>query len=320
MRVLGLCVSGLVIAAGLTLAVPGGAQSPDPSYGLVTVTVTPARVAIGEPFEVRVRARVPKAAALRFPETPAAGGIIEPLDPRVIEDGPPGDVLDQTAVYRFVAWEPGTHTPLIAPVSVRIAARVREYTTSSGQVEVTSALPADSASQTPRGAREPLPIPGRGWQYGLVGLIALVSAWWYVRQRRQLRRAAAPAAIDAWADALGSFDALDRLALAASGERGRHMLGYVDAFREYLARRFPGMPTDADGFVAAIGATPFPVPVAQVADLFSRDAAVRFAARPVTADEATSTASAVRDFAAKIQLAWEAQQRAAARPERPKRR
>src|SRR5262245_33176717 len=84
------------------LAVSTAAHAQDPRQALVTASVSPDTVTIGEPFTVRLRVRAPKVATIKFPEVPDAAGGVDPLDPRAIEEGPTGDFLDRTAVYTFV--------------------------------------------------------------------------------------------------------------------------------------------------------------------------------------------------------------------------
>lgn len=311
------------LAAVLAAAPCAGAAQADPRQALVSVQVVPETVTVGDRFSVRVRVRAPKVATIRFPELPALNGPVEPVDPRATADGPPGDVLDRTATYTFVAWDVGAHPVPFEPVVVTVAGRDQAFAVGAPAIRVRSLLPADSAEQVPRDARAPLPLPGRLWQYVILGLIAAAFAtlWW--RHRRARRAAGAGrAAPEAWAEARSAFDALDALGLAESGEPGRHVIAHVDVLRRYLERRFPAVPAGLDAPLALARLTEedFPVPVPRVATLLERDAEIRFAQAVVDRAEAASLGREVREVTSQVQVAYEARLRALERPARPRRR
>ena len=316
--------SVLMIALATTpLAPSAAAQSPDARAALITVNVTPATVTVGERFTVRVRVRAPKVATITFPEVPAAASGVDPVDPRSIEEGPPGDVLDRTAVYSFVAWDVGPQAPALGPVVVAVAGRERRFALSATGVVVQSLLPADTTERTPRGLRAPVPLPGKLWQFLVIGVtFAALLAWLWWRRHVRRRLAGDYTKPDPWARAREAFVVLDALALADAGEPGRHVIAHVDVLREYIARRFPELKAslDAATFIALLATLDVPLPAQRIASLVERDGAVRFAQADVSADEATELAGEARDIVAQMQLAHEARQRAIERPPRPKRR
>jgi hypothetical protein len=328
-----LAVASAIGASGVP-AVPASAASPvvvsrifpvqaDPRQALVSVEVAPETVTVGDRFSVRVRVRAPKVAAIRFPEVPALSGPVEPVDPRTTSDGAPGELLDRTATYTFVAWDVGTHPVPFDSLVVTVAGRDRAYSLGTPTIRVRSLLPADSAAQVPRDARAPLALPGREWQYAILALIAAVLAMLWLRHRR-IRRELGPtrAPPEAWAEARAAFEALDALGLAESGEPGRHVIAHVDVLRRYLERRFPAVPAglDAPLAVAKLTAADFPVPVPRVASLLERDAEVRFARATVDRSEAVALGQEAREITTQVQVAYEARLRALERPARPRRR
>jgi hypothetical protein len=289
----------------------------------VTVTVSPDSVTIGERFTVRIRVRAPKVATIRFPEVPGSAEGVDPVDPRALEEGPTGEVLDRTAAYTFVAWEVGRRGPVMEPVVVTVGGQDRSFGVGTPTVLVRSLLPPDTAGQQPRDVRDPVRLAGRLWQVIILGIISLALLLWYlVARRRKARASAEPEVPEAWQAARQAFSALEVLQLAESGEPGRHVIAHVDILRSYIERRFPAVDAtlDAPAATAALAELDFPVPVHRVTELLERDAALRFAHAAVAPDEALTLAAEARDITANLQLAYEARLRAMERPPRPRRR
>ncbi len=299
------------------------AAQADARQALVDVTRSADTVTVGDPFTVHIRVRAPKVATIRFPDVPPSADGVDPVDPRSVEDGAPGEMLDRTATYRFVAWDIGARGPVFEPITVTVAGQSRSIAVVVPPVFVQSLLPADSTEHTPRDARAPVPLAGRLWQFILLGTIALAGLLVYWRRWRRLRRErAATAGTDAWQDARTAWQALDELKLDEAGEPGRHVIAHVDVLRHYLARRFPpvALTLNAGETTAVLTDLDFPVPVPRVAELLARDSELRFAHAGIAPDEATALAAEARDITAQIQLAHEARLRAIERPPRPRRR
>lgn len=314
-----------LVALGTPLGTPLGTQTPDARGSVVTVTVSPEAVTVGESFTVRLRVRAPKVATVRFPDVPESADQVDPLDPRSIEEGPPGNLLDRTAVYSFVAWDIGRRTPSFGPVVISVGGQQRSFAIGSqAAVEVTSVLPADTTNIGPRDARAPLPLPGKLWQYLVLGgTLSALLAWLWLRRRSSRGRERGQGAVpEAWKQAKASFAALEHLALGDAGELGRHVIAHVDVMRAYIARRFPELTVslDASELVLALAKDDFPLPLQRLTMLVERDAVLRFAQSSVRPGEADALAAEARDIVALLQLAHEARLRAMERPPRPKRR
>lgn len=301
-----------------------GAQGPEgaASRGVViTVTVVPETVTVGQPFVIRVRARAPKSATLRFPVLPDSGDAIEAIDPRSIVETPSESVLDQTAEYRVAAWNVGAHGAHFAPVVATIGGTVVTWPAVAPPVFVRATLPADMSLQVPKDARAPFPVPSGLWRLFLVlAIIAALTAW-YLARRRHTR--APPPLPELFVATAAAFRALEALALADAGETGRHVIAHVDVLRGYLARRFPLALASLtpDEMHAALARSDFPVLPERVDALLARDAGIRFAQAPVTRDDALALAAEARAIARDVQDAHEARVRAADRgPQRAKRR
>ena len=291
---------------------------------LVSVSVAPETVTVGEPFSVRIRVRAPKFATIHFPAVPDTADAIEAVDPRAMEEAGDAEFIDRTAVYRLVAWDVGRHTPHFANVIVGTGGSDQQYPVALPAVTVLSLLPADSAQRLPKDARDPVAPPGALWKLLLLAALLLAGlAWFWWRRRRAHRAAAVPREAEPFAAATASFQALDALGLAAAGESGRHVIASVDVLRGYLARRFPDMresltPQEIE---RALKDADLPVLPERLAALLGRESSVRFARAGVTADEALALGKESRAIVRDIQTAYEARIRAMERgPQRGRRR
>ncbi|MHB1311218.1 MAG: DUF4381 family protein [Gemmatimonadaceae bacterium] len=297
------------------LIVPQGGGSP-----VVGVDVTPATVAVGQPFTVRVRVRAPAGATIRFPAVPDSAGSVEALDPRAIEDHSTAAVFDQTAVYRFIAWEPGTRVVPLTDLRWEHPRAAEQLAMGTMRVTVTSALPADTTEHVPRAARDPLPPPPQWWRWGLAALALLAIALMSWRAWRRREHARAPA--DPYVDAERAFAAVDKAAFDDAGEPGRAVLAYAEVMREYLTRRFPratdGLVTDE--FVQALEDNALPILPQEVRDVLAAADAVKFAAAVVDAAGVRAVATGARGVVRDVQTAYEARLAAADKGPRGRRK
>jgi hypothetical protein len=278
---------------------------------VVTVDVQPATVAVGEPFTVRVRVRARAGAAIRFPAVPDSAGSVEAVDPRAIEDRSTSAAFDQTATYRFIAWEPGRRIVPLGDVRWDQSRGAEQLPTGPARVEVTSMLPADTAAQVPRAARELLNPPPLWWRWALGGVAVLAVLW--MARRAWKRRSAAVRPSDPFIEAQRAFAAVDDLALVDAGEPGRAVLAYAEVMREYLTRRFPlateGLTTGE--YVESLAGQALPIRPDEVAHVLQAADAVKFANAGVDAEGVRNAARAARAVVADVQTAYEARLAAA---------
>ncbi|MFI5231088.1 MAG: hypothetical protein ACHQSE_01125 [Gemmatimonadales bacterium] len=315
----------LAFAAGATCAMPGAshAQARVERAAIVSASVAPETVTVGQPFSVRIRVRAPKFATIRFPSVPDTADAIEAVDPRAIEDAGDDELIDRTAVYRLVAWDVGSRTPRFGNVTIDEGGAIQPYAVALPAVTVRSLLPADSAERRPKDARPPIAPPGVLWKFLLLGAMLLAALAWYWLRRRRLRASRVPPRAEPFAEAVSSFAALDALALPAAGEAGRHVIASVDVLRGYLSRRFPDVHDSLTPHElgAALADSELPVLPDRVAALLERESSLRFARATVSADEAVTLGRESRAIVHDIQQAYEARLRAMARrPQRGKRR
>lgn len=305
----------LLLLVALWLAPQGGGARP-----IVSVEVQPDTVAVGQPFTVRVRVRAVPGAVIRFPPVPDSAGGVEAIDPRAIDDQSTGAVFDQTAIYRFVAWEPGRRTVPLGDPRWEQPRGPEVLFTGAVHVEVTSSLPADTAQQVPRDARSPFDPP-RGWWRWAIGALAVLSILG-LSARALRRRRAAVLPPDAFVDAQSAFAAIDQLALDDAGEPGRAVLAYAEVMREYLTRRFPaatvGLTTPE--YVRALADNALPILPEEVAGVLERADAVKFAGTAVSVDGVRLVARAARGVVRDVQTAYEVRLAAAERAPRRRQR
>jgi hypothetical protein len=302
----------VVLATGVA---PQGGERP-----VVGVDVTPSTVAVGQPFTVRVRVRAPAGANIRFPAVPDSLGSVEALDPRAIEDHSTAAVFDQTAVYRFIAWEPGTRVVPITDLRWDQPRATEQLAMGTVRVTVTSALPVDTADYLPRAARDALSPPPQWWRIALaaLGVLAIALMLWRAWRRREHARAPA----DPYTDAEKAFESVDKAAFDDAGEPGRAVLAYAEVMREYLTRRFPNA-TDGlitEEYVQALEASRLPILPQEVRAVLAAADAVKFAGAAVDAGGVRTVAAGARGVVRDVQTAYEARLAAADKGPRGRRK
>lgn len=299
------------------------AQNKVERAAIVSASIVPETVTVGQPFSVRIRVRAPKFATIRFPPVPDTGDAIEAVDPRAMEDAGDDELIDRTAVYRLVAWDVGARTPHFGSVTVGEGGTDQQYAVTLPAVTVRSLLPADSAERVPKNARAPIAPPGVLWKFLLLGTLLLAMLAWYWARRRKRRALRKVPELEPFAAAELSFRALDELGLPAAGETGRHVIASVDVLRGYLAKRFPDVresltPREVG---KALADSELPVLPDRLASLLERESTLRFARAGVTADEALTLGRESQAIVRDIQKAYEERIRAMARrPQRGRRR
>lgn len=272
---------------------------------IVSVEVRPDTVAVGQPFTVRLRVRAVPGATIRFPAVPDSAGGIEAVDPRAIEDHSTSALLDRTAVYRLVAWEPGRRAVPLGDLRWEQSRGAELLGTGGVQVFVTSVLPADTAQRVPRDARAPFDPPRAWWRWALGALAVLAILWLSARALRRRRATTRP--LDAFVDAEAAFAAIDELALDEAGEPGHAVLAYGEVMREYLTRRFPaatiGLTTTE--YVRALADNALPILPEEVQRVLEQADAVKFAGVAVSVDGVRAVARAARGVVRDVQTAYE---------------
>jgi hypothetical protein len=234
-------LAALCVAGAAPAQQPSAADRPPSTiqYGL---TKSRDSVTVGEPFEVRLRVRVPVGSRIRFPENPDSAGTVQALDPRTVVTTDSVNALDQTAIYRLAAWDVGEQPVVIGNVTVALAnaptAAERPVNLAELRVFVRSVLPADSAQRVPKPARalwEVRPFPW--WLVALLlGLIAAgLIAWWWWRRRR---RPQPEVAVDPYDRARREFSRIEAMGLVDAGERTRFAALVVEVMRDYFASRY----------------------------------------------------------------------------------
>lgn len=293
-----LAPGGLALAGLLSLAPTLGAQD-RAAAGTVPVqlgvVVQPETVTVGDPLRITVRVRAPAGATVVFPDAPDTTGALQPLDPRQVTAGPPGDASEATATYRLVAWDIGPQPARLGDVIVRLGTLERRVPLTDVGVFVRSVLPVDSTLRVPKPPRAPFELPAPWWWLlalilGIVALLLLV--WWWWRRRR---RAAPEQSEDAYALARRELARIEALGLIEAGERGRFVALVVDVLRGYLSRRVPAANVALTSTELLEAVRPDPrVPLGRLAPVLAESDLIKFARRPVTAERARELAREAR--------------------------
>ncbi|HEU4996725.1 MAG TPA: DUF4381 family protein [Gemmatimonadaceae bacterium] len=209
---------------------------PSVRYG---VTKSRDTVTVGEPFEIRVRVRVPADATIRFPENPDTAGTVQARDPRTITVGDTVQTLDLTAVYHVAAWDVGRQPVRIDDVIVTWGGVERRVPIDGVDVFVRSVLPADSALRVPKPPRpifEPRPFPWwLLWLLLAATAIGLLIWWWRRRKKRPRPRIV----VDPYVRAVRELNRIEAMGLVDAGERTRFVALVVEVLRDYVAAVYP---------------------------------------------------------------------------------
>ena len=290
-----------VAAALLLLALQQGA----PPRVQMGVVVQPETVTVGDPFRVTIRVRAPAGATIDFPAGPDSAADVEALDTRQVRPSAVTGAVEQTAVYRLVAWNVGP-VPLALPdVRVRLPGGEQRASLADLTVEVRSVLPADSALRVPKPQRPPLVAPVPWWVWALLAAALLALLWLLVWLWRRRRGRPAPAlVVDPYETAQHEFARVEALGLVDAGERGRYAALIVDVVRDYLAARVGGAPlslTSRELLVAIRDRRS--VPAGRLAPLLAEVDEVKFARRAVTLDRAREIGREARAIVADTERA-----------------
>jgi len=223
--------------------------------------------------------------------------------------------VDQSAVYRLVAWDTGRVAAPIGPVNVRVAGVSRVVPLDSIRVYVRSVLPADTALRVPKPARDIFAGARPWWHWLLAALLAAaiigLLLWWWIRRRR--RRPAVITIVDPFAHAEEEFARIEALRLIEAGERGRYVALTVEVLREYLAGRIPTARVShtTSEILGALHGTR-DVPLERLGVLLTETDLVKFARRPITAERAREVGTETRAVVQRVEENIVAAARAAA--------
>ncbi|HET7458892.1 MAG TPA: DUF4381 family protein [Gemmatimonadaceae bacterium] len=305
-----------VVASAVT---PTRASAQAPAIPIqLGVTVVPETVTVGQPFVVTVRLRAPLGATVEFPAGPDSAGGVEALDSRRVTDAGDRSTVDQSAVYRLVAWQVDTVRLGMPDVVVRTAAGERRVSLAATRVFVASVLPADSALRVPKPARD-IFVAGPPWWWPwlpiLLAILAILGLlWWLWRRFRRRKGAAADEELPPIRYAEREFDRIEGLGLIEAGERGRFVALMVEVLRDFLARRVPGADASLTSteLLAGLRGGSTVVPLDRLAPLLAESDLIKFARRPVSAERAHALGAEARSIVRDVEAKRAAEEAAAA--------
>lgn len=301
----------LCLLFGMLATSPGAAQQ----RVQMGVSVLPDTVRVGDPFRVLVRVRAPAGAVIEFPPVPDSTGPVQALDP-VTTRTTEGEFVDMTATYRLAAWELEQQSIELGDVIVRVNGARTVAPVTNASVYVQSVLPPDSSLHVPKPARPIFALAASPWLRWLLialGTIALILLAWWLWRRWKAGRRTAVGDVDAYAYAQREFERIEALGLVEAGERGRFVALMADVMRDYLARRVPGAHPSLTSteLLESMRGAPV-VPTDRLASVLGEVDLVKFARRPVDAEQARLLAREARTVVADVEQADAAARQAAA--------
>jgi hypothetical protein len=309
-----IALAALLLVLQAVAAPPAASQTPAAPRVQMGVAVRPDTITVGQHFVVMVRVRAPRGSEISFPPGPDSGLSVEAVDPRDIERSSDTTAVERTAIYRLVAWDTGGQTTHLGALVVTTDGVDRRIAIGGDSIYVRSVLPADTAQQTPKAARDIL-IAGRPWWHWLLAAIvalALVSLfiWWW-RRRHGRRARAAPT--DAFEDAEREFARIDALGLLEAGERGRYVALNIEVLRDYLAVRLveARRSLTSTELLDALRLRR-EVPSERLAPMLAESDLIKFARRPVSTEHARELGHEARAVVTAVEQAILADQAAKA--------
>lgn len=313
-------IAVLSVGGLLAVAAIGQVQAQQPERLRLGVLVSPDTVTVGDHFLVSVRVRGPAGTTFEFPSAPVEGRVEAVETPRLF---PVGDTaaVEQTMIYRMVAWDTGAVAVPLDAVTATMAGRSRALPLQNVQVYVRSVLPADTALHQPRPARSIFGWLRPWWHWLLAALIALALLallLWLLSRLRRRRRTEPGEAVPPIKWAESEFDRIESLHLLEAGERGRYVALYVEVMRDYLAARLSGAPTSLTSteLLEALRERP-DIPVERMAPVLAEADLIKFARRTVTRERARQLAGDTRVAVSEVEQAVSAREHeAAVEPER----
>jgi hypothetical protein len=236
-------VCGATSAAGAQAARQGTAPADPGSRISFGITQSRDTVAVGDPFQIRVRVRAPAGSVIRFPDNPDTSGTVQARDPRIVQTSDSVEWLDQIATYHVAAWDVGRQSARFSDVVVTwntpASRGERRIPLLNASVFVRSVLPADSALRVPKPARpiwEVKVFPW--WLVALAAAAIAIAIWWWRRRRTRPATPLAPA-VDPYDRATADLARIEAMGLVEAGERTRYVALMIEVLRDYLAARYP---------------------------------------------------------------------------------
>jgi hypothetical protein len=268
------------------------------------VAVSPDTVTVGDHFFVSLRVRGPLGYVFEFPDAPTAERLEAVESPRLVQ-AEDTTAVEQTMVYRFVAWDTGRVAVPFGPVVATRAGATRSLPAGNVSIHVRSVLPADTSLHDPRPARSIFGWLRPWWHWLVVGLIALglLALLLWILRRLFRRRPAAVEHVPPVRRAELEFDRIDGLRLLEAGERARYVALYVEVMRDYLAARLSGAPTSLTSteLLAALRERR-EVPVELLAPMLAEADLIKFARRIVSEDRARQIARDTRGVVQRTEM------------------
>ena len=256
--------------------------------------VNPDTVIVGQPFNLFVKIAAPMGVRFEFPAGPdtVTQNGVRPIELR-------GEKLVSTlgdtavALYHLVAWDVGVQPLRIPDVRASFGGAERRLPLAAASVFVRSVLPADTSLRVPKPPRPLIVLPVFNWWPWLVLAAAIIAGallWWAWRRYRN--RPQVP--VDPYVRAQRAFERIERMGLLEADRGREYLVLIVDAAREYLAARVPGVRRSDTTSELLREMQPHDGVEAELPRLLQRADLVKFARADIARDEARTGGLAIR--------------------------
>jgi len=299
----------------LALSLVALAAAATPTSSIVTKSVLPAKLTVGDPFEVTYVVRSPHPSIL-------TGPLADSLGPFLLVDEKRANVRrgesDESSYrMRVAAFRTGHSTLPALRFLVTHGDRSDTLTGDTVAVTVTSVLPADMKDIHPLKPAESFPNP---WAWiipsavVLLGLLALLGRrlWQRFRHPEEF----VPPPLPAWEEATAALDALPWREWLAAGQVKRFYYSLSEILKRYIERRFEfdAVEQTTTELLASLRAQRVPMRE-EITRFFARCDLVKYAKTEPPNEEWESAIAQVRDIVNRTRPAPEAPAAAAAAPQ-----
>ena len=286
----------------LLLAAPpaaGPMASPGARATLVTRVTPPARLTVGDRFDVALTVTAPNHSLVTGPLTDSTGVFVVAREQRKTAIRPGSD---QTTYHLSLAgFRTGRHALPVFVFLVQNGSAIDTLKSDTASVTLASVLPASMQDIHPLAAAEAFPnhllwiIP-----VALVVLaaLALLGRRLYRRLRRIQTLAEAP--LPPWEEALAALEAMPWREWLAAGQVKRYYYALSQVLKRYIERRFGFDAVEQTTTEILLSMRTHRTPMRdEIARFFSRYDIVKYAKWEPPTDEAESAIAQVREFVVK---------------------
>jgi hypothetical protein len=281
---------------------------------LVTQVARPARLTVGDRFEVTLTVDAPSRSLVTGPLADSMGVFVVAEEKR--KSSARREHSRSTYRLSLAGFEPGRHALPVFAFLVQSGARVDTLRSDTASVTIASVLPANM--QDIHGLAPPETFPNLLlWAIPvallLLAALAFLARRLYRRWRRVQELAQAP--LPPWEEALAALEAMPWREWLAAGQAKRYYYALSQVLKRYIERRFEFDAVEQTTTELMLSMRAHKTPMRdEIGRFFSRYDLVKYAKWVPPAEEAESAIGQVREFVVKTRPAEPAVTPSAAGP------